>query len=142
MSWLLPIQAQATSWGSEPWSSIARNLRRSRGSVTCSEAHAREPTQGEQQTPLGVWACIQHVAGLVPGDWSIHVRARHEGFAMRFVYGETLNELTERDTNVMCLEADLSKASGTNPTVAGRPIDDVATTEPTFYYWKQNPIPC
>jgi transketolase len=39
---------------------------------------------------------------------------------MRFVYGETLNELVEQDPNVMCLEADLSKASGTNPTVLGR----------------------
>jgi transketolase len=39
---------------------------------------------------------------------------------MRFVYGETLNELIEQDPNVMCLEADLSKASGTNPTVSKR----------------------
>ena len=39
---------------------------------------------------------------------------------MRFVYGETLNELIERDPNVMCLEADLSKASGTNPALASR----------------------
>jgi len=39
---------------------------------------------------------------------------------MRFVYGETLNELIEQNPNVMCLEADLSKASGTNPTVSGR----------------------
>jgi transketolase len=39
---------------------------------------------------------------------------------MRFVYGETLCELIEHDPNVMCLEADLSKASGTNPAVAGR----------------------
>lgn len=37
---------------------------------------------------------------------------------MRFVYGETLNELIEQNPNVMCLEADLSKASGTNPTVS------------------------
>ena len=36
---------------------------------------------------------------------------------MRAVYGETLNELIEENRNVMCLEADLSKASGTNPTV-------------------------
>ena len=34
---------------------------------------------------------------------------------MRFVYGETLNELIDADPRVMCLEADLSKASGTNP---------------------------
>jgi transketolase len=39
---------------------------------------------------------------------------------MRFVYGETLNELIESNPNVMCLEADLSRASGTNPAVAGR----------------------
>jgi transketolase len=39
---------------------------------------------------------------------------------MRFVYGETLNELIEQNPNVMCLEADLSKASGTNPAVASR----------------------
>jgi len=39
---------------------------------------------------------------------------------MRFVYGETLNELIEQNPNVMCLEADLSKASGTNPTVSSR----------------------
>jgi transketolase len=37
---------------------------------------------------------------------------------MRFVYGRTLNELIEANPNVMCLEADLSKASGTNPEVA------------------------
>ncbi len=36
---------------------------------------------------------------------------------MRAVYAETLNELIEKDNNVMCLEADLSKATGTNPTV-------------------------
>jgi len=37
---------------------------------------------------------------------------------MRAVYGETLNELIEENPDVMCLEADLSKASGTNPRVA------------------------
>ncbi len=37
---------------------------------------------------------------------------------MRAVYGETLIELMNEDLNVMCLEADLSKASGTNPSVA------------------------
>jgi len=36
---------------------------------------------------------------------------------MMVVYGETLNELIEENRNVMCLEADLSKASGTNPRV-------------------------
>ena len=39
---------------------------------------------------------------------------------MRFVYGETMNELIDQNRNVVCLEADLSKASGTNPTVASR----------------------
>lgn len=36
---------------------------------------------------------------------------------MRVVYGETLNELMDENPNVMCLEADLGKASGTNPRV-------------------------
>lgn len=36
---------------------------------------------------------------------------------MRAVYAATLNELIEANPNVTCLEADLSKASGTNPTV-------------------------
>ena len=39
---------------------------------------------------------------------------------MRAVYAETLNELIEADSNVMCLEADLSKASGTNPAVLAK----------------------
>lgn len=43
---------------------------------------------------------------------------------MRFVYGETLNELIAANPNVMCLEADLSKASGTNPPVASRHPDN------------------
>jgi transketolase len=37
---------------------------------------------------------------------------------MRAVYGATLKELIDADPRVMCLEADLSKASGTNPAVA------------------------
>jgi len=37
---------------------------------------------------------------------------------MRHVYGETLSELITANPDVMCLEADLSKASGTNPTVS------------------------
>lgn len=37
---------------------------------------------------------------------------------MRAVYGRTLNELIEQDPDIVCLEADLSKASGTNPEVA------------------------
>ena len=36
---------------------------------------------------------------------------------MRMVYGAVLNELIEKNPNVMCVEADLSKASGTNPGV-------------------------
>lgn len=36
---------------------------------------------------------------------------------MRAVYAATLNELVEENPDVMCLEADLSKASGTNPAV-------------------------
>ena len=36
---------------------------------------------------------------------------------MRAVYAATLNELMDENPNVMCLEADLSKASGTNPAV-------------------------
>lgn len=39
---------------------------------------------------------------------------------MRFVYGETLCELIAENPAVMCLEADLSKASGTNPVVRER----------------------
>ena len=39
---------------------------------------------------------------------------------MRAVYGATLCEVMETDPNVVCLEADLSKASGTNPRVAER----------------------
>ncbi|HOX38348.1 MAG TPA: transketolase C-terminal domain-containing protein [Candidatus Brocadiia bacterium] len=37
---------------------------------------------------------------------------------MRAVYAATLNELIAADPNVVCLEADLSKASGTNPKVS------------------------
>lgn len=43
---------------------------------------------------------------------------------MRVVYGETLNELIEQNSNVLCLEADLSKASGTNPRVAEKHPDN------------------
>ena len=42
--------------------------------------------------------------------------AYHE-MEMRAVYGTTLNELMEDNPEVLCLEADLSKASGTNPRV-------------------------
>ena len=36
---------------------------------------------------------------------------------MRFAYAQVLNELIAANQNVYCLESDLSKASGTNPTV-------------------------
>ena len=36
---------------------------------------------------------------------------------MRAVYAATLNELMDENPNVMCLESDLGKASGTNPAV-------------------------
>ena len=36
---------------------------------------------------------------------------------MRLAYAHVLNELMDANRNVYCLEADLSKASGTNPTV-------------------------
>jgi transketolase len=36
---------------------------------------------------------------------------------MRAVYGAVLNELIETNPQVMCVEADLSKASGTNPSI-------------------------
>jgi len=39
---------------------------------------------------------------------------------MRAVYAETLNELIEANSNVVCVEADLSKASGTNPEVINK----------------------
>ncbi|MCX8123274.1 MAG: transketolase family protein [Spirochaetes bacterium] len=41
----------------------------------------------------------------------------YQDMEMRAVYGLTLCELMENDKNVLCLEADLSKASGTNPAV-------------------------
>lgn len=43
---------------------------------------------------------------------------------MRNVYGETLNALIDENPMVMCLEADLSKASGTNPQVARKHPDN------------------
>ena len=36
---------------------------------------------------------------------------------MRAVYGQTLRELMDENPNVICMEADLGKASGTNPIV-------------------------
>ena len=43
---------------------------------------------------------------------------------MRIVYANILNELIEQNRNVYCLEADLSKASGTNPTVSAKYPDN------------------
>ncbi|MCF7849611.1 MAG: hypothetical protein K9M45_12235 [Kiritimatiellales bacterium] len=42
---------------------------------------------------------------------------------MRTVYATVLNELMDNNPDVMCLEADLSKASGTNPTVVNQHPD-------------------
>jgi len=39
----------------------------------------------------------------------------YEEMEMRMVYSHRLGELIEKDKNILCLEADLSKASGTNP---------------------------
>ena len=43
---------------------------------------------------------------------------------MRAIYGETLNELMDENPDVLCLEADLSKASGTNPRVSAQHPDN------------------
>jgi len=51
---------------------------------------------------------------------------------MRAVYAETLNELIEANPAVMCVEADLAKASGTNPRVSEKHPDnfvDVGVSE-------------
>jgi transketolase len=45
-----------------------------------------------------------------------NLNSLHE-LEMRIVYAQVLNELMEKNRDVYCLEADLSKASGTNPTV-------------------------
>ncbi|MDR2705934.1 MAG: transketolase family protein [Planctomycetaceae bacterium] len=47
---------------------------------------------------------------------------------LRFVYGNVLNELISENRNVYCLEADLSKASGTNPIVRERFPDNFINT--------------
>lgn len=44
----------------------------------------------------------------------------YKSMEMRMVYAHTLNELIEANPNVLCLEADLSKASGTNPVVCDK----------------------
>ncbi len=43
---------------------------------------------------------------------------------MRAVYAHTLNQLIENNRDVICVEADLSKASGTNPTVIEKHPDN------------------
>lgn len=43
---------------------------------------------------------------------------------MRFVYAHTLNELIDDNKNVICVESDLSKATGTNPTVIEKHPDN------------------
>jgi len=45
-----------------------------------------------------------------------NLNSLHE-LEMRIVYAQVLNELMDKNGDVYCLEADLSKASGTNPTV-------------------------
>ena len=45
-----------------------------------------------------------------------NINTLHE-LEMRVAYAQVLNELVEANRNVYCVEADLSKASGTNPTV-------------------------
>jgi transketolase len=44
----------------------------------------------------------------------------HHEKEMRVVYALTMNELIERNPNVLCLEADLAKADATIPEVSGR----------------------
>ena len=48
----------------------------------------------------------------------------YQEMEMRAVYGQTLNELMDENPNVMCLEADLGKASGTNPRVLEKHPDN------------------
>jgi len=43
---------------------------------------------------------------------------RHHELTMQAVYAKTLGELIEADPNVLCLEADLAKASGTIPYIS------------------------
>ncbi len=43
---------------------------------------------------------------------------RYHEMPMQAVYGATLGELIEADSNVVCLEADLAKASGTMPAIS------------------------
>ena len=48
----------------------------------------------------------------------------YQEMEMRAVYAETLNELMETNPAVMCLEADLGKASGTVPKVSDKNPDN------------------
>ncbi len=48
----------------------------------------------------------------------------YKNMEMRMVYAHTLNELIEENPNVLCLEADLAKASGTNPVVMEKHPDN------------------
>ncbi len=57
---------------------------------------------------------------------------RHHELPMQTVYAQTLGELIEADPNVLCLEADLAKASGTIPYVSDKYPDhfiDVGVSE-------------
>ena len=45
---------------------------------------------------------------------------RHHELTMQAVYAKTLGELIEADPNVLCLEADLAKASGTIPHISDK----------------------
>ncbi|MEN8247979.1 MAG: transketolase C-terminal domain-containing protein [Bacteroidota bacterium] len=42
----------------------------------------------------------------------------YQEMELRMVYSHTLGELIEKDPDILCLEADLSKASGTNPHIS------------------------
>ncbi|HHH75755.1 MAG TPA: transketolase family protein [Phycisphaerae bacterium] len=52
-----------------------------------------------------------------PTVYQENIQVLHEK-EMRVVYAETLNELMDENPNVMCLEADLGKATGTVPRIS------------------------
>lgn len=57
---------------------------------------------------------------------------KHHELPMQTVYAKTLGELIEADRNVLCLEADLAKASGTIPEISEKYPDhfiDVGVSE-------------
>ena len=57
---------------------------------------------------------------------------RYHEMPMQTVYAKTLGELIEEDSNVLCLEADLAKASGTIPEISEKYPDhfiDVGVSE-------------